>query len=123
MLCKNIPYTDYNGNARDEKFYFNLSKAELLEMELGVNGNMSSLLEQIVQEKDTAKITAHFKSIILAAYGEKSLDGKHFIKSPEITKAFTQTEAYSNLFVELATNDEKAIEFINGLIPSDLANK
>ena len=92
-------------------------------MELGVNGNMSSLLEQIVQEKDTAKITAHFKSIILKSYGEKTLDGKRFVKSAELLDDFVQTEAYSQLFVELATNDDKAIEFVNGLIPSDLVNK
>lgn len=123
MLCKTITYTDYNGVSRTENFYFNLSKAELLKMELGVNGKMSSLLEQIVQEKDTAKITAHFESIIQKAYGQKSLDGKRFEKSPEILESFTQTEAYSNLFVELATNDEAAIEFINGLIPADLVSK
>jgi PDZ domain-containing secreted protein len=120
MLCKQITYTDYNGTSRTENFYFNLSKAELLEMELGVNGKMSSLLEQIVQEKDVAKITAHFKSIILKSYGQKSLDGKRFDKSQEVLDAFTQSEAYSQLFVELATNDEKAIEFINALIPADL---
>lgn len=123
MLCKTITYTDYNGAERTENFYFNLSKAELLEMELGVNGKMSSLLEQIVQEKDTAKITAHFKSIILKSYGEKTLDGKRFVKSAELLDGFVQTEAYSQLFVELATNDDKAIEFINGLIPSELVNK
>ena len=93
---------------RTENFYFNLSKSELLEMELGVNGKMSSLLEQIIQEKDTAKITAHFKSIVLKSYGRKSLDGRKFEKSQEILEDFTQTEAYSNLFVELATNDEKS---------------
>lgn len=123
MLVKKITYTDYNGTSRTEDFYFNLSRAEMLEMELGVNGKMSSLLEQIIQEKDTAKITAHFKSIILKAYGMKSLDGKRFMKSPEILEEFTQTEAYSILFVELATNDEKAIEFINGLVPPDLVGK
>lgn len=123
MLCKTITYNDYNGVSRTENFYFNLSKAELLEMELGVNGTMSSQLEQIVQEKDTAKITAHFKAIILKAYGEKSLDGKRFSKNQEILDSFIETEAFSNLFVELATNDDKAIEFINGLIPSDLASQ
>lgn len=123
MLCKTITYTDYNGVERTENFYFNLSKSELLEMELGVNGKMSSLLEQIIQEKDTAKITAHFKSIVLKSYGRKSLDGRKFEKSQEILEDFTQTEAYSNLFVELATNDEKAIEFINALIPADLVSK
>lgn len=123
MLKKTITYTDYNNEERTEDFYFNLSRAELLEMELGVNGKMSSLLEQIVKERDVAKITEHFKTIIHKAYGQKSLDGKHFMKSPEILNEFIHTEAYSNLFVELATNDQKAIEFINGLVPQDLRQK
>lgn len=121
MIKRTLTYVDYNGISRTEDHYFNLTKAELLEMELGINGTMSSLLEQIIQEKNIAKIVEHFKKIILKAYGKKSLDGKRFIKSEEITDEFTQTEAYSNLFVELARNDEAAIAFINGLIPQDIA--
>lgn len=123
MIKKTITYTDYNGVERTEDFYFNLSKAELMEMELGTDGGFTELLTKIVKTKDVPSLTKIFKEFIFKAYGEKSSDGKRFIKSPELSEAFSQTEAYSILFMELATNDEKAAEFMNGVIPSDLSEK
>lgn len=123
MIKKTITYTDYNGVERTEDFYFNLSKAELMEMELGTDGGFTELLTKIVKTKDVPSLTKIFKEFIFRAYGEKSSDGKRFIKSPELSEAFSQTEAYSILFMELATNDEKAAEFMNGVIPSDLSEK
>ena len=123
MFKKTITYTDYNGSERTEDFYFNLSKAELMEMEMSMAGGMEAMLQKIIAAQDTSKIIEMFKKIILKAYGEKSDDGKRFIKSPELSKAFSETEAYSNFFVELAQDAGKASEFINGIIPSGLKPK
>lgn len=119
MLKRTMTYTDYDGNERTEDFYFNLTKAEIMEMDLSASGGLDKWITRIVAEQDGAKIVEIFKKIILKAYGEKSLDGKRFVKSDEISEAFSQTEAYSDLFVELATNAEKAAEFINGIVPGD----
>lgn len=117
MLKRTMTYTDYDGNQRTEDFYFNLSKAEIMEMDLSATGGLDKWISRIVAEQDGKKIVEIFKQIILKAYGEKSLDGKRFVKSPEISEAFSQTEAYSDLFIELATDAEKAAEFINGIVP------
>lgn len=122
MLKKRIKYTDYDGNEREEDFYFNLTKAEITEMELSTEGGLQNLIEKIIDAKDTPQIIQFFKKIILTAYGEKSPDGRRFIKSDEISTAFTQTPAYSELFMELATDEVAASAFINGIIPKDLAN-
>ena len=119
MLKKTITYVDFNGNERTEDFYFNLSKAEIMEMELGVSGGMSQMLNKIVAAQDGERIIKTFKEIILKAYGEKSPDGKRFIKSEELSTAFSQTEAYSQLFIELATNADAAAKFVNGIIPAN----
>ena len=117
MLKKTITYTDYDGNTRTEDYYFNLSKAEVIEMELGTTGGMQKMLERIVAEQDTKKITEIFKTIILKAYGEKSADGKRFIKSEELSTAFSQTEAYTELFMELFQDADKAAAFFTGILP------
>ena len=104
MLKKTITYTDYDGNTRTEDFYFNLNKAEIAEMELSTNGGMEKMLTQIVNSQDGKRIMEVFKGIILKAYGVKTADGKRFEKSEEISKAFEQTEAYSELFMELVTD-------------------
>ena len=117
MLKKTIKYIDYDGNEREEDFYFNLSKGELAEMELSLNGGLEGIENRITQEKDNKKIVATFKDLILRSYGKKSDDGKRFIKSPELTEEFTQTEAYSDLFIELATDADAAATFVNGILP------
>ena len=121
MLKKTIKYTDYNGVERTEDFWFNLSKAEIMEMELSTTGGLAELIQKIVKEQDAPAIIKIFKDLILKAYGEKSPDGKRFIKSDEIALAFSQTEAYSNLFMELATDADAAAKFVNGIIPADAA--
>ena len=118
MLKKTITYTDYNGSERTEDFYFNLTKAEIMEMELTTAGGLSEMIEKIVAAKDAPTIIKVFKDLVLKAYGEKSPDGRRFMKSPEIREAFSQTEAYSQLFMELATDDEAAAKFVNGIIPA-----
>ena len=118
MLKKTITYTDYNGIERTEDFFFNLSEAELIEMELSRAGGLSVILKRIVDAQDTASISKEFKDILFRSYGEKSDDGKRFVKSKALSEAFSQTEAYSKLFMELATNADSAAEFINGLMPN-----
>lgn len=118
MLKKTIKYTDYNGVERQEDFYFNLSKAEVTEMELSTAGGLAEMINKVVAAQDAPSIIKIFKDLILKAYGEKSPDGKRFIKSAELSEAFSQTEAYSILFMELAMDAEKAAEFVNGIVPN-----
>lgn len=121
MLKKNIAYTDYNGVERKEDFYFNLTKAEIMEMEMGTSGGLAEMIQRVVAAQDAPSIIKIFKDLVLRAYGEKSADGKRFIKSDELREAFSQTEAYSILFMELATDADKASEFVNGIVPADIA--
>lgn len=118
MLKKTITYTDYNGTERKEDFYFNLTKAEVMEMEMSTAGGLTEMINRIVAAQDAPTIMDIFKKLILKAYGEKSLDGKRFIKSDEISTAFSQTEAYSQLFMELATDADEASKFVNGIVPA-----
>lgn len=122
MLKKMIKYTDYNGVEREEPFYFNLSKADLVEMEMSVDGGFAEFVTKVVQTKDQKELMRLFKSFILKAYGEKSDDGKHFRKSKEISEAFASTEAYSELFMELLSDSDAAAKFINGLAPAGMSN-
>ena len=118
MLKKTITYTDYNNVERTEDFYFNLTKAELMEVEIGTTGGMADMIKRIVDAKDAPAIIKIFKELVLKAYGEKSADGKRFVKSEEISNGFAQTEAYSQLFMELATDADAAAAFVNGIIPN-----
>ena len=120
MLKKTIKYVDYDGNEREEDFYFNLTKAELMEMSLSTAGGLDKYIERITKTQDTAKLVELFKDIIIKSYGIKSDDGKRFIKNNSITEEFMQTEAYSDLFTTLASDDSAASEFINGIMPKDL---
>lgn len=113
-------YEDYDGNERVEEFYFNLTKAEITDMELTTEGGMSAMLDRIIAAKDTSKLIAVFKDLILRSYGQKSPDGRRFIKSDELTKEFTETPAYSQIYLRLATDDKAATEFVNNVIPKDL---
>lgn len=118
MLKKTITFTDYNGNERKEDFYFNLTKAEILEMEMSISGGLAEMIENVVKAQDTPAIIKIFKDLILKAYGVKSPDGRQFIKSQELRDAFASTEAYSNLFMELATDAKAAADFVNGIVPA-----
>lgn len=127
MLKKTITYVDYNGEERKEDFYFNLSKAEVMEMELSTTGGLAEMIQRIVAAKDAPAIIKIFKDLVLKAYGEKSPDGKRFMKVDDNGKplyiAFSQTEAYSQLFMELATDADAAAAFVNGIIPADMAKQ
>ena len=120
MLKETRTYEDYDGVQRTEDFYFNHSKAELAEMELSSEGGMQNYLTKIINSKDNKKIIEVFKQLLLKSYGVKSDDGKRFIKSEELSKAFSETPVYSDMFIELATDEKKASRFIEGILPKDL---
>lgn len=117
MLKKTIKYTDYEGVERTDDFYFNLNKVEITEMEVSAEGGMTRKLEKIVKDLDQKEMVDIFKEIILRSYGEKSPDGKRFIKSKELSDGFSQTEAFVELYVEITEDEGKAVEFINGIVP------
>lgn len=118
MLKKTIEYEDYNGVTRKEDFYFNLTEAELMEMEMSTVGGFAKMIQAIVDSQDTPSLIRTFKEIILKAYGEKSADGRRIVKSKEISDAFSQTEAYSKLFMELIIDADAAAKFVNGIVPA-----
>lgn len=120
MLKKTIVFQDFNGETVSEEHYFHLSKAELVEMEMQQKGGMHEYLQRIVASEDGKAIIAEFKSLILKAYGKRSEDGKRFIKNQEIRDEFVSSEAYSELFMELCTDAERAADFINGIVPVGL---
>ena len=118
MLKKTFTYIDYNGVERTEDHYFNLSKAELMEMELSTTGGLAEMINKIVAAQDAPAIVKVFKELVLKAYGQKSADGRRFVKSKELSDEFAQTEAYSQLFMELATDADAAAKFVNGIVPA-----
>ena len=118
MLKKTITYTSpIDDQEYTEDFYFHFSEAEITEMELGTTGGMANMVQQVVAAKDNKKIIEIFKEIIMKAYGVRSLDGKRFIKNEEVREAFMQTEAYSVLFMELASDADAASAFVNAIMP------
>lgn len=120
MLKKTMTYVDFNGDERTEDFYFNLTEAEIADMELSREGGLSGMLTTIVNAKDQVAIINMFKEIVIKAYGHKSADGKHFVKNDAIREEFLSTQAYSDLFMELASDAEKAADFINGIVPNKM---
>lgn len=123
MLKKSITYINYNDEEVTEDFYFNINKAELMELELSTPGGFSESIKAIVAEKNVPLIMSTFKKLILKSYGEKSPDGKHFSKSEEISNKFENTEAYSSLFMELVTDAQKAGDFVTGILPKDIQDE
>lgn len=126
MITKTIKYTDFNGVEREEKYLFNLTKAELMEMELGTTGGLAETIQNIINTQDVPKIQEIFKKLLLKSYGVKSDDGKKFMKIDKdgtpLSNEFSQSAAFSELYMELATDAEKATEFINGIVPVDIGN-
>lgn len=125
MYAKKITSTNYNtGEQKERTYYFNLTKAELMEMELGVDGGLQEYIKKIVEAEKTPQLVELFKKLILMSYGEKSDDGMRFVKkAPDghrLSDDFEQTDAYSELFTELATNAESATAFVNGILPAQL---
>lgn len=123
MIKKTITFNDLDGNKLTEDFWFHLSKAKILEMELSTTGGLEASMKELIKKRDGANIMSTFKDLILRSYGERSLDGKRFLQSKELSEAFEQTDAYSELFTELVTNDEAAAEFFNGILPQEVQDK
>ena len=123
MLKKTIKYTDFNGQETEEEFLFHLSKAELVELEMSHEGGFVESMQKVVAAEDNKTIIAEFKKIILQSYGKKSMDGKRFIKNQTLRDEFESSEAYSTLFMELVTDTDSAIQFMNGIIPPDLVSQ
>jgi hypothetical protein len=121
MLKKEITFEDFNGEKTTETIYFNLTKSEMIEMEVGYEDGLDATIKRIIKTNDRQNLIKEFKKIILAAYGEKSEDGKKFVKSDAIREAFQQTAAYDAMFMELATNAESAASFMKGILPKDMA--
>ena len=121
MLKKTITFTDFNGVERKEDYYFNLTKAELIKMELGVKGGLAEKIQRITNEQDAPAIMEFFEELILKSYGKKSEDGKSFIKTDAIREEFKNSAAYDVLFMEMVTDETKGSEFITGIIPAELA--
>jgi hypothetical protein len=123
LLKKTIKYTDFNGEEMEEDFFFHLSKAELVELELSEKDGLSEALKKIVAAEDGKEIIRVFKTVLLGAYGKKSEDGRRFIKNQQLRDEFESSEAYSELFMEMLTNTDSAIDFINGIVPAGLAEE
>lgn len=123
MFKKTMTYTDWNGVERTEDVYFNLSKAEILEMQLTTEGGFDSMLERMIKAKDTIALVKLYKQLILKAYGKKSEDGRRFEKSEEITREFIESPLFSDVYMELTLDDEKAQEFVRGIMPADLSRQ
>lgn len=119
MRKETITYTDYNGLEKTEDFYFHFTEAELMELELTTHGGLVETMQQMVKSKDVPSIVSSVKNILLKAYGVKSPDGRRFIKSPELSTEFSQTPAYSILWMQIVQDDKKAAEFFTEVIPKD----
>ena len=116
-------YTDYDDNQRTEDFYFNYSEAELTDLQFSVSGGLAGMIDKIIKTNDMPKLVELVRELIQKAYGEKSNDGRRFIKSPELTKEFTETVAYSQIYMRLATDSKAAQEFINKVVPKSMKDK
>ena len=132
MITRTIPYTDYNGIQRKEKFYFDLTQFEATEIAVELpDGIIEELSEDGTNQQQTAihlmeklgrkGVMDFIKKIVLKSYGEKSTDGRRFIKSEELSTEFSQTPAFSAFMMKLMTDDKEASSFINGVIPAELA--
>ena len=122
MLKKTITYTDYDGVQRTEDFYFNLSKAEITEMELSMEGGMRAYIQKIIAAKSQLALVTLFKEIVMKAYGKKSADGRLFMKNDAIRAEFEAHPAYSMIYMDLVTDEAKASAFVNGIMPADAQN-
>ena len=120
MFTKTLTYTDFDDNERTETLRFNLSEPEIIEMQSSYPGGLEKMLQKIVEEKDEQKLLAMFKELILKSYGEKTPDGRRFIKSKEMSEAFSQTRAYEQFYMEIIRDTDLAIEFTNKIMPKSV---
>lgn len=128
MLKKTINYTNFNDEPIKEDFYFNLTKTELMDMNMEEHGSMDEMLQRVIDTKDKKTIYNVFKNIVLMSYGVKSADGKRFMKKDPVdghrlADDFAETNAFDVLMFDLLSDDKKASDFVNGIMPKDLPKK
>ena len=123
MLAKKIAYVDFDGVERNETFYFNINEAEATELEMEEDGGLISLIMDMIDKQNVPRLFKLFKKLIGVSIGDKSNDGKYLMKSPEITAKFFATNAYNNLFMEIISSPDAAANFINSIVPKDVASK
>lgn len=109
-------YEDFNGVEKTEDFYFNLTKAEIIKMELSEDGGLDKRLNRLIQTQDMKEAIKVFEALILMAYGIKTDDGR-FVKTEEARNKFVSSAAYSEIYMDLATNPEEAQKFVEGVVP------
>lgn len=123
MIKKEVEFTNYNGDTVKQSFYFDLSEAEVSELQVEHNGRLTEYLQKIVDAQDSKEIVRYFKKLMILAYGEKSQDGNYFIKDEETKRHLIYSPAYSKIFMELATDDEAGAAFVQGILPPDLEKR
>ena len=123
MIKKTVTYEDYNGEMRTETFYFHFTEAEILDMEMGTEGGFAERIQRIIDAKDQSALMKLIKKFVIDAYGVKSPDGKRFIKNDEVKAAFLECPAYSDIFMDMVTDDKLAAEFVNGVVPKNMKNR
>ena len=123
MIKRTVTYEDYNGEKRTETFYFHYTEAEILDMEMSEEGSFADRIQRIIDAKDKTALMKLIKKFVIDAYGVKSEDGKRFMKNDEVKAAFLECPAYSDIFMDMVTNDEIAAEFVNGVIPKTMKDR
>lgn len=123
MLKKTMQTVDFGGTERTETYYFNLTKAEIMEMQLGTEGGFVEMIHRIVDAKSQLELAEMFKKIICKSYGVLSPDGRKFIKNQAVLDDFMATQAFSDLYMELVGDDNKATAFFEGIMPEDMKNE
>lgn len=118
MIIRPITYENWDGEEETKSFAFHLSKTELVDLEVSEKEGFKEMIQRIIKTEDRKALIEQFKKIILMAYGVR--EGDRFRKSDELREEFSQTPAYEALFMELATQDGKAVEFLTGCLPKDL---
>lgn len=119
MLKKTVTYIDFDGNERTEDFFFNLTEQEIAEMELSTEGGLGNFINKAVAAKSQVELIELFKKLILAAYGVKSADGRRFVKNDAVREDFMSTQAFSDIYMELVQDADKASAFFNGIVPKE----
>ncbi len=123
MIKKTVTYKDLNGKERTETFYFHYFESEIMDMEMSEEGGLAERIQRIIDAKDQASLLKVIKKFVVDAYGIKSDDGRRFIKNKDVKDAFVECPAYSKIYMELLTNDELAAEFVNKVVPEDMAEQ
>lgn len=124
MLKKTMTTVDFGGTERTEDYYFNLTKAEIMEMELNTEGGFSAMINRIVESKSQLELAQLFKQILCKSYGVLSPDGRKFIKNQAVLDDFMATQAFSDLYIELLEDGgKKAADFFEGVMPADMQDK